>query len=108
MADCTLIRTKNMIVCYQPGGTIKDARVVLKHNELLPLRYNVPESIVYREAKDNPQEWILVKPKFETLPGDSPLLSQPALPEIDISSLTEKSNDNPFEHTDIIKLEGEK
>jgi hypothetical protein len=97
-----------MIVCYQPGGTIKDARVVLKHNELLPLRYNVPESIVYREAEGNPQEWILVKPKFETLPGDSSLLSQPTLPEIDMSSLTEKPSSDPFEHADIIKLEDEK
>ena len=95
-----------MIVGYQPGGSIKDSRVVLKPGEKLPNRFNIPESIVYSENPDNPREWLLVKPKFSVLPEDSPLLSQPALPEADILSLTTEENaDTLYEHQDIIRLE---
>lgn len=94
-----------MIVGYQPGGSIKDSRIVLKPDELLPNRFNIDESIVYRENPDNPREWLLVKPKFQVLPPDSPLLSQPQVPELDILSLTTPVEDATFEHADIIRLE---
>lgn len=94
-----------MIVAFQPGGSIRDARVVLKPDELIPNRYNVEETVVYRENPDNPREWLLVKPKFQVLPPDSPLLSQPKLPEVDAFSLTIVSEDATFEHADIIRLE---
>ncbi len=93
-----------MIVGYQPGGSIRDARVVLKPDETLPNRYNVPESIVYREDADTHQ-WVLVKPKFQVLPSDSPLLSQPKLPEVDNFSLTTEPVDAIFEHQDIIRVD---
>lgn len=94
-----------MIVAFQPGGTVKDARVVLKPDELIPTRYNIPETIVYRESAED-HSWVLVKPKFEVLPSDSPLLSQPKLPEVDLFSLTtEENGDTLYEHQDIIRLE---
>jgi hypothetical protein len=98
-----------MIVAYQPGGSIKDARVVLKPDELVPNRYNTEEAIVYRENPDDPRNWILVKPKFTVLPSDSPLLSQPELPGVETFPLTtEESSDTLYEHRDIIRLdEGE-
>lgn len=95
-----------MIVGYQPGGSIRDARVVLKPDEKLPTRYNVPESIVYREHGET-REWVLVKPKFQVLPSDSPLLSQPELPEVDNFSLTTEPESATFEHQDIIRLDEE-
>lgn len=95
-----------MIVGYQPGGSVKDSRVVLRPDETLPNRFNIPESIVYREDPDNPRNWLLVKPKYSVLPEDSPLLSQPTIPEADILSLTEEGNDdNLYEHVDIIRLD---
>ena len=95
-----------MIVAFQPGGSVRDARVVLKPDELIPNRYNMAESIVYREDPDDPRNWILVKPKFTVLPSDSPLLSQPKLPEIDAFSLTlPEDGDTIYEHQDIIRLE---
>ncbi len=97
-----------MIVAFQPGGSVKDARVVLKPDELIPDRYNVAEAIVYRENPDDPRNWILVKPKFTVLPSDSPLLSQPKLPEVDKFSLTIEENCDTFEHRDIIRLDEEK
>lgn len=95
-----------MIVGYQPGGSIRDARVVLKHDEKLPNRFNVEEAIVYREAEWNAGEWLLVKPKYSVLPEDSPLLSQPRLPEVELFPLTtDENSDTLFEHQDIIRLE---
>jgi hypothetical protein len=97
-----------MIVGYQPGGSIKDSRVVLKPDEKLPNRFNIPEAIVYAENPDNPREWLLVKPLHQVLPQDSPLLSQPELPELDIFSLTTEENpDTLYEHNDIIRLDEE-
>lgn len=97
-----------MIVGYQPGGSIKDARVVLKPDEKLPNRFNIAEAIVYAENPENPREWLLVKPKFQVLPQDSPLLSQPELPEVDNFSLTITSEDATFEHNDIIRFDESK
>ena len=95
-----------MIVAYQPGGSIRDARVVLKPDERVPNRYNTKEAIVYREDPDNPREWLMVKPKFSVLPEDSPLLSQPQVPEIDILSLTNMENEGMlYEHVDIIRMD---
>ncbi len=95
-----------MIVGYQPGGSIRDARVVLKPDETLPNRYNVLEAVVYREDPVTFQ-WTLVKPKFQVLPSDSPLLSQPQLPEVDKFSLTTEVDDATFEHQDIIRMDEE-
>lgn len=94
-----------MIVGYQPGGSIRDARVVLKHEEKLPNKFNTKESIVYRESEDNAREWILVKPKFSILPEDSPLLSQPTLPEPSLLLTIEEVGDTLYEHKDIIRFE---
>lgn len=94
-----------MIVGYQPGGNIRDARVVLKHDEKLPNKFNTKESIVYRESEDNAREWVLVKPKFSILPEDSPLLSQPALPEPSLLLTIETDGDTVYEHRDIIRLD---
>jgi hypothetical protein len=93
-----------MIVGYQPGGTIKDSRVVLRPEELLPNEYNIPQSAVYRENPDDPREWVLVKPRGEVLPADSPLLSKPEAVEVDIKDTTE-AIPATFEHRDIIQLE---
>jgi len=95
-----------VIVAFQPGGSVRDARVVLKPDELIPNRYNVAEAIVYKEDPENPRVWILVKPKFQVLPSDSPLLSQPKLPEVDNFSLTlPETGDTVYEHQDIIRFE---
>jgi len=94
-----------MIVAYQPGGSIRDARVVLKHDEKIPARFNVAEAIVYREAEDDPRQWIIVKPKFSVLPGDSPLLAQPELPEIELFPSTPETGETVYDHADIIKID---
>jgi hypothetical protein len=99
-----------VIVGYQPGGSIKDARVVLKFGEKLPNRYNVSETIVYREAEDDPRQWILVKPRGQVLLSDSPLLSQPTLPEVEnfeVKNFLEENPDTLYEHQDIIRLESQ-
>lgn len=95
-----------MIVGYQPGGSIRDARVVLKTDETIPNRYNVSEAIIYREDEVT-HEWTLVKAKFQVLPPDSPLLSQPKLPEVDIFPLTTEPEGATFEHQDIIRMDEE-
>jgi hypothetical protein len=96
-----------VIVGFQPGGSVKDARVVLRPDETVPTRYNVPEAVVYREDADT-HEWLMVKPKFSVLPSDSPLLSQPKLPEVELFSLTsEENSDSLYEHQDIIRLDEE-
>lgn len=94
-----------MIVAFQPGGSVKDARVVLKPDELIPDRFNTVEAIVYREDAEQPSRWLLVKPKYTVLPPDSPLLSQPKLPEDDRFSLTTESEPATFEHADIIRVD---
>lgn len=95
-----------MIVAFQPGGNVNDARVVLRHDELLPSRFNTERAVVYREAEGDPSEWLLIKPKFSVLPPDSPLLSQPELPEAEIIPLTNPEDPATlFEHRDIIRME---
>lgn len=97
-----------MIIAFQPGGSIKDARVVLKPDELIPSRYNTAEAIVYRENPNDLRNWLLVKPKYVVLSSDSPLLSQPKLPEVENFSLTlPEDGDTLYEHQDIIRLEDE-
>jgi hypothetical protein len=93
-----------MIVAYQPGGTVRDARVVLKPAETLPNRFNTEESIVYREQEGG-GPWLLVKPKFSILPPDSPLLTQPRLPELIFPLTNEADPATLFEHRDIIRME---
>jgi hypothetical protein len=94
-----------MIVGYAPGGTIRNARVVLKTDETLPNRFNVYGTVVYREGPDNPGVWVLVKAKETVLPKDSPLLSEP---EIDVAKITaEEAVQETFEHIDIIRLDEE-
>jgi hypothetical protein len=90
-----------MIVAFQPGGNIRAARVVLKPDETVPTRYNTPEAIVYREG-ENGGPWILVKPQYTVLPADSPLLSQPVLPDI---TLPVEPEGSAFDHTDIIRMD---
>lgn len=94
-----------MIVGYQPGGSIHDARIVLRPDEKLPNRYNTTQSAVYRENPDNPGEWLLVKPRGEVLPSDSPLLSEPQITTQTILDLTVEKKPATFEHVDIIRLE---
>ena len=93
-----------MIVGFQPGGTIKDARIVLRPDELLPNEYNTALAAVYRENPDNPREWVLVKPKGDILPVDSPLLSVPEAVPVDIKDVVEAVPAS-FEHRDIIQFE---
>lgn len=93
-----------MIVGYQPGGTIRDARVVLRPDELLPNSFNVVGAAVYRENPDDPREWILVKAKEIVLPADSPLLSASQEIPVDIKDVTSTVPAN-FEHRDIIQFE---
>jgi hypothetical protein len=93
-----------MIVAFQPGGNIRAARVVLKPDEKIPLRYNTPEAIVYREG-ENGGPWIIVKGQYTVLPPDSPLLSQPVLPEANFSLTTAPETEMIFEHTDIIRMD---
>jgi hypothetical protein len=93
-----------VIVGYQPGGTIRDARVVLRPDELLPNSFNISETVVYRENPDDPKEWVLVKPKHTILPMDSPLLSSPEEVLPDIRDLGETVEEKPFEHVDIIRF----
>jgi hypothetical protein len=94
-----------MVVVFQPGGNIRDARVVLRFDEKVPNRFNTREAVVYRESEEDPREWLLVKPKNTVLEQDSPLLSQPELPEVDILSLTPPAVGDSFEHQDIIRVE---
>ena len=94
-----------MIVAFQPGGSIKSARVVLKPDELVPHKYNTEEAIVYRESPDG-GPWLLVKPRYSVLSPDSPLLSEPELPEVEIFPLTNPEEPATlFEHRDIIRME---
>jgi hypothetical protein len=96
-----------MIVAFQPGGNIKDARVVLKPDELVPAKFNTESAIVYRESPDG-GPWLLVKPRFTVLPGDSPLLSQLELPEVETFPLTNPEEPvTLFEHRDIIRMDEE-
>jgi hypothetical protein len=90
-----------MIVAFQPGGNIRAARVVLKADETVPTRYNTKEAIIYREG-ENGGPWVLIKPQYTVLPADSPLLSQPTLPE---AILTVEPTGDPFEHSDIIRMD---
>lgn len=94
-----------MIVGYKPGGTIRDARVVLRPDETLPNRFNVIGTAVYREDKDDNQNWILVKPVDKELPADSPLLSEQSVVERDVKDLTPEPQPATFEHRDIIQFE---
>lgn len=95
-----------MIVGFQPGGTIRNSRVVLRFDELLPNKYNTPEAVVYREEEGNPSQWILVKPLNETLPPDSPLLSQPDVaPEIFSLTINTEPVIPEFEHDNIIRVD---
>jgi hypothetical protein len=94
-----------VIVGYQPGGTIRDARVVLRPDELLPNSFNIIGTVVYRENPDDPKEWVLVKPKDVVLPIDSPLLSSPEELPVDISKMGEEPMEKPFEHVDIIHFD---
>jgi hypothetical protein len=91
-----------VIVAFQPGGSIRSARVVLKADETVPTRYNTKEAIIYREG-ENGGPWVLVKPQYSVLPPDSPLLSQPALPSLSLT--TEPEPAMVFEHTDIIRMD---
>lgn len=93
-----------MIVGYQPGGTIKDARIVLRPDEPLPNHFNEYGPVVYRENPDDPKEWILVKQRDQILPADSPLLSKPESVHTDIKDFTEEK-DAVFGHRDIIQFE---
>lgn len=99
--------THYMIVCFQPGGTIKDKRVVIKWSEKIPWAFNTPETVIFRESEDNPQDWILVKPKGEVLPIDSPLLAdQQVITESTILDLTKQPESaSIFEHRDIIRMD---
>lgn len=96
-----------MIVAFQPGGSVRDARVVLKPDETLPNKYNTEQAEVYREQEGG-GPWLLVKPKFVVLPGDSPLLSQLELPEVETFPLTNPEDPvTLFEHRDIIRMDEE-
>lgn len=95
-----------MIVCFQPGGTIKDKRIVIKWDEKIPWAINVPETVIFREMENNPREWVLVKAKDEVLPVDSPLLGDQIITESTILDLTkEPESGNIFEHRDIIRMD---
>lgn len=94
-----------MIVGYQPGGTIRDARVVLRPDETLPNSFNVIGTAVYRENPEDPRDWILVKPTTELLPADSPLLSKQEPVAVDIKDLTQEPEPATFEHRDIIRFD---
>jgi hypothetical protein len=95
-----------VIVGFEPGGTIRNARVVLKWDELLPNKYNTPEAVVYREEEGNPQQWILIKPLNETLPVDSPLLTLPeAPPEIFDLTISTEPVIPEFDNENIIRID---
>lgn len=93
-----------MIVGFQPGGTVRDAMVILKGDEVLPNRFNVVGTIVYWENDDG--QWLLVKDKQELLPEDSLMLSKPEIPKVDILDLTPAPKcDSIYEHRDIIPID---
>ncbi len=95
-----------MIVAFQPGGTIRDVRVVLKPDELIPNRFNTPEAEIFRE--DETGTWLLIKPRGSVLSADSILLSKPEVAETAILDLTKPLNgDTVFEHPDIISVDDE-
>jgi len=95
-----------MIVCFQPGGTIKHKHIVMQWDEKIPRGFNVSETVIYREGEDNPREWILVKPQGEVLPIDSPLLTDQIITESTILDLTKDTgSDKIFEHRDIIRVD---
>lgn len=95
-----------MIICFQPGGTIKDKRIVIKWDEKIPRAYNTPEAVIHRESEDDPRVWILVKPKGEILDLDSPLLTDQIITESTVLDLAKDENPaSIFEHRDIIKVD---
>jgi hypothetical protein len=98
-----------MIVAFQPGGSIRDVRVVLRWQEKLPRKFNHENAEIYMESEDNARQWVLVKPLKEVLLEDSPLLSEPELAPTDILGLTTPAEPATFEHVDIIRFgdEGE-
>lgn len=96
-----------MIVAFQPGGSIRDVRIVLRWGEKLPRRFNQEQAEIFMESEDNPAQWVLVKPLKEVLVEDSPLLSEPELTPTDILDLTTPPEPATFEHVDIIRLGGE-
>ena len=92
-----------MIVAFQPGGTIRSARVILRPDELVPLRYNVREAVIYREDAET-GEWVVVKPLDSVLPSGSPLLSELKIPTT-FPLTEEKKGGSLYEHEDIIRLD---
>lgn len=96
-----------MIVGFQPGGTIKAARVILRPHETLPNRFNVMESEVFREHPDT-YEWVLIKPVGSILPADSDMLSEPEIVIGNVLDLTiPMEGGSVYEHRDIIRLESD-
>lgn len=96
-----------MIVGYipGPGHTIKNARVVLKPDETLPNRYNVPESEVLRMDPETYEE-ILIKPVGSVFPADHEILSNPEITVGTILDLTIPTGEGTlYEHADIIRLD---
>ena len=95
-----------MIICFQPGGSVKDKRAVMRWEEKIPYSLNVSETEIYRESEDDPRIWILVKPVGEVLPLDSPLLKDAPITESTILDLTKDlGSGSEFEHRDIIRMD---
>lgn len=97
-----------MIVCFQPGGSIKDKRVIMRWEEKIPHSFNIEETEIFRESEDDPRNWILVKPIGEVLPLDSPLLKDAPITEstvLDLDLTNAPESDNLFEHRDIIRMD---
>lgn len=73
-------------------------------DEKLPNKYNVPEAAVYREGVDT-NVWVVVKPRGEVLPSDSPILTDPQVTTNTILDLTVSPEGGTFEHVDIIRFD---
>ncbi|VVB50928.1 Uncharacterised protein [uncultured archaeon] len=91
-----------MVVGYQPGGTIKDARIILAEGETLPNSFNTALTVVWRRSQSTDWQLLLLKDVGEILPGDDPLLSE--LPGYLPLTTTEKES-SMYEHADIIAID---
>lgn len=95
-----------MIVGFQPGGTIKSVRVILRATETLPNKFNTLEAEIYREDPNDFRNMLLIKPVGSVLPVDSDLLTQPDMLESSILDLTlPVEGDITFKHVDIIQMD---
>lgn len=102
--------TPGMMIMHRPGGNVNDINIVLQWDTKLPMRLNNRSTRVWREPQDGNRadhtRWVMIKEVGVVLPDDSPELDFPTTTLATIAALAEEQTGDPFEHVDIISVEG--